>query len=354
MRSIFTIQLAVLLLFASLAGFAQSNASDTIHLTDRSKIAAIIDEVSTDELLYFLPEDRAHKKITIALARVWKVVYANGEIEAFNSPDAVAVYSAEPAQKNSDASLPNNREVKKKESAEPTTMTPVAAQAVSRKATTPPAKAAQNGAGPARMIIEVQHENAPEALPKQQGRKYKNYVGVFVGGSLTSFYSDKLAFPRKPFYNWQAGLGFSLANSKHHNARLELVYANKGSRETFSDQFAEITSRTKMTYGQVNLLPVILKAGRDRLNPAIGFGGYYAYRIKHVSEVRQAGGEYEQDDLTQELINNRFDYGACAMLALYLGHKPLLEFRYEHGLAEVMKGMKVKNNGLSASLFFSF
>nr|WP_295932059.1 porin family protein [uncultured Dyadobacter sp.] len=346
--------LILFLLFASLAGFAQSSASDTIHLTDRSKILAIIDEVSTDELLYFLPEDLAHKKIRKPRAKVWKVVYANGEIEAFNSPDPVAVYIVQPAQKKSGVSLPNNREARKKEPAEPTTITPAAAQAVSSEATTPPGKAAQNVAGPTEMIIKVQHENAPETLVRQQGRKYKNYVGVFVGGSLTSFYSDKLTFPRKPFYNWQAGLGFNLANSKHYSARLELVYANKGSRETFSDQFTEITSRTKMTYGQVNLLPVILKAGRDRLNPAIGLGVYYAYRIKHVSPIRQAGGEYEQDDLTQALINNRFDYGACAILALYLGHKPLLEFRYEYGLAEVMKGVKVKNTGLSASLFFSF
>jgi hypothetical protein len=392
------------MLFTSLACFGQSNPSDTIYQVDRSRIAAIIDEVSTDELLYFLPGDTAKNKVKIARSKVWKVVYVNGETEIFNSPNAVKPVNDKLYLKNGEHiqgsvqevtaevvkySLATNEEkqlpltqvekiiyangiehsyvqeaqvapVQAETMKAPVAVTerkePVAAPKPADSPPTQPAMATEPAAAkPNEIIIKIQHEPALENASKEPRREYKNYVGIRVGGSITSFYTDKVAFPEKPFYNWEAGLGFSLANTKHYNARLELVYANKGSRETFSDQFTEITSRTKMTYGQANLLPLILKAGARKLNPAIGLGGYYAYRIKHVSEFKEADGEYEPDDLTQELLDEtKSDYGALLMVAFYSGDKPLLEFRYEHGLAELMKGLKVKNNGLSVSLFLKF
>ncbi|CAG5072971.1 hypothetical protein DYBT9623_04504 [Dyadobacter sp. CECT 9623] len=396
--------LTILLLFTALACFAQ-NVSDTIYQVDRSKIAAMIDEVASEELIYFLPTDKAQKKIKIARAKVWKVIYVNGETEIFNSPNPLKTVGDQLFLKNGERivvgvqevttdlvkySLANSEEkelalsqvekivyangiehsysqepevkaVQVEEKAGPVAVVeknqaPVAA--AQKPVVTPAAQPATPiepaATKPNEIIIKIQHEHAPDNSNKEPRREYKNYVGIRVGGAITSFYSEKVSFPKKPFYNWEAGLGFSLYNSKHYNARLELVYANKGARETFSDQLNTLTSRTKMTYGQANLLPLILKAGARKLNPAIGVGGYYAYRIKHISEFKEADSEYEPDDLTQDLIDeSRFDYGVCVMLAFYSGHKPLLEFRYEHGLADVMKGLKVKNNGLSVSLFLS-
>ena len=394
-----TLYLTFLLIFTSFAGSAQSQ-SDTIYQVDRSKIGAMIDEVSTDELMYFLPDDKTQKKNKIARIKVWKVVYLNGETEIFNSPNPLNANTDKLFLKNGKRIEASVREVTSEEvryliandkeeqlplsqvekivyangiehsyarkpqiQQEATTVIPVVAEKKEPVITTPqravaasqPATTMEPAVSkPNEIIIKIQHEPAPENAGKEQRREYKNYVGIRVGGSMTSFYTDKVAWPKKPFYNWEAGLGFSLASTKHYNARLELVYANKGFRETSSDQLPEITSRTKMTYGQANLLPLIYKAGARKLNPAIGLGGYYAYRINHVSEIKEGEDDYVPDELTQELIDNKFDYGACIMLAFYSGDKPLLEFRYEHGLAEVMKGLKVKNNGLSVSLFLKF
>ncbi|MCE6991457.1 outer membrane beta-barrel protein [Dyadobacter sp. CY323] len=397
--------LAILLLFTSLFCVAQTSQSDTIYRVDRSKIAAVIDEVSTEELLYFLPGDKDQKKIKIARGEVWKVVYVNGETEIFNLPGPLKTVNDKLFLKNGESfqvsiqevtaevvrfSLATNEQkqlpltqvekivyvngiehsyAQEPEATPVQAETKAAAAAVSEKQepalvtpqkpvavpTAQPAPTSEPAAArPNEIIIKIQHEPAPENSGKEPRQEHKGYVGIRVGGSMTSFYTGKVAWPKKPFYNWEAGLGFSLASTKHYNARLELVYANKGSRETSSDQQPEITSRTKITYGQANLLPLILKAGGSKLNPAIGVGGYYAYRIKHVSEFKEADGEYEADDLTQDLIDHKFDYGALVMLAFYSGDRPLLEFRYEHGLAEVMKGLKVKNNGLSVSLFLKF
>lgn len=325
------------------------NATDTIYQVDRTRFAAIVDEVSAGEIVYFLPQDVSRaEKIRVAREKVWKIIYSNGDTEEFSPARTLA------AQR--EGSLPPTLEKPKAArtitngSGDAGSKTDtIKVEKVAKTAESPPAK-------PNEIIIKIQHETIPDGghSQKETRREYKNYVGFRFGGSMTSFYKDKIGFPGKPFYNWETGLGISLANSKHYNARLELVYANKGSRETISEQGVDVTTRTKLTYFQGNLLPVILKTGARKLNPVIGVGGYYAYRFKHTSEYKEEDEEYQPDDITQELIDNQFDYGLCAMVGFYSGHKPLLEFRYEYGLAEVMKGLNVKNNGLSVSLFLSF
>lgn len=394
-----TLYLPFLLIFIFFAGIAHGQ-SDTIYQVDRTKIAAIIDEVSTDDLLYFQPQDKTRKNHKIARVKVWKVVYLNGETEIFNSPKPlhatkdklflkngkdIEVSVSEVTSKEVKYVLPNNKEeqlplsqVEKivyangiehsyaqepKMQPEASKATPVVVEKNEPAIATPQRPVAVSPSPPVtesavskpnELIIKIQHEPVAENTKKGKDEEHKGYVGIRVGGSMTSFYTDKVAWPKQPFLNWEAGLGFSLASSKHYNARMELMYAHKGFRETTTDQVPEITRRTKMTYGQVNLLPLILKGGAKKLNPAIGFGGYYAYRINHVSEIKEGEEDYVPDDVTQGLIDNKFDYGACVMLAFYSGDRPLLEFRYEHGLAEVMKGLKVKNNGLSLSLFLKF
>ncbi|WP_439585822.1 outer membrane beta-barrel protein [Dyadobacter bucti] len=400
----------ILFLLCTCQCFAQ-NSTDTIYQVDQTKFAAIVDEVASGEIVYFLPQDAPRQeKIRIARDKVWKIIYGNGETEVLNAAKPRVVQTDKIRLKNGKTIeagisevtasmikyvLPSDSKERQIAISEVGKITyangieqdfqekPVA-QPEKAPAPTPeqpkppvitgsekiatsggqktevtkteePVKTAETPPGkPNEIIIKIQHEYAEGQSGKEPKREHKGYVGIRVGGSMTSFYTDKVAWPTKPFYNWEAGLGFSLASTKHYNARLELVYANKGSKETSSDQLPEITSRTKMTYGQANLLPLILKAGGRKLNPAIGVGGYYGYLIKHVSEFKESDGEYENDDLTQELINNKSDYGALLMLAFYSGDKPLLEFRYEHGIAEVMKGLKVKNNGLSVSLFLKF
>nr|WP_295922372.1 porin family protein [uncultured Dyadobacter sp.] len=336
----------MLFLMGAIRCLAQ-NPTDTIYQVDRTKFAAIVDEVSAGEVVYFLPQDVSRlEKIRIAREKVWKIIYSNGDTEEFNSAKTLAARREEilpqTQEKPKTASPASNRPADTAQKGET-----VEAEKAARAPESTPVK-------PNEIIIKIQHETIPDGAQKDTRREYKNYVGFRFGGSMTSFYKDKIGFPGKPFYNWETGLGISLANTKHYNARLELVYANKGSRETVSEQGVDVTTRTKLTYFQGNLLPLILKAGARKLNPVIGVGGYYAYRFRHTSEYKEGDDDYQPDDITQEAIDNQFDYGLCAMLGFYSGHKPLLEFRYEHGLADVMKGLNIKNNGLSVSLFLSF
>src|SRR5690242_11104423 len=77
-----------LLLFGLASPCLAQVKSDTIYKVDLSLIPAIIDEVSQAELVYYLPSDAARKsKVSISRAKVWKVVYASGEIEVINTVD---------------------------------------------------------------------------------------------------------------------------------------------------------------------------------------------------------------------------------------------------------------------------
>jgi len=292
---------------------------------------------------------------------VHKIVYANGHEEVLTEPkvaktlkekplpaekvneeieEEVAVVSKSKSKKNAENQGDDESEKAKRSKA-----VKVKEEVV---AVTEPVK-------PNEIIIRIQNDFDPKnTADKQEVRKYKNYVGIRFGGSATGFYEDKIAKPETPSYNWEAGLGFSLANSKHYNARLELVYANKGAVEKFTDNGLTITSRNKFTYFQGNLFPLILKTGARKLNPVIGAGGYYAFMYKNSSQYSEDGENFEDDEDTAALFDNKFDYGLCAMLGFYSGHKPLLEFKYEYGLGEVMKDLKIKNHGLSVSLFLSF
>lgn len=429
----------LILCIAVLTGkcFGQT-AADSIYHLDKSVAAVFVDEINATEIIYFSPDDKLRQTSkSILKTKVWKVVYANGEVETFNPPVSAPVPSDKIYLKNgtelsgkifeitaisiryklstenTERQLARNEvskivysngytdvfdqpQVSKSQSDQPPkstvslpgeekevavssqpvkpvlpdtkevakTKTAKAEKVISQDSSLPavPAVAASEAAAvtkPNEIVIKIQHENTPVNSPANYGGKpkaeYKNYVGFRFGGSMTSFYREKAAMPDKKLYNWEVGMGISLANSKYYNARLELVYANKGALEKFEDDNGlEITTRNKLTYFQGNLLPLILKTGAKKLNPVLGVGGYYAYLFKHNAQYKEKDKSYQDDELTNELAHTKFDYGLCAMLGFYNGHKPLLEFRYEYGLSEVIKDMKNKNHGLSVSLFLSF
>ncbi|TDE17094.1 outer membrane beta-barrel protein [Dyadobacter psychrotolerans] len=395
--------------------------TDRIYQLDQSDFSAMVDEIGETEIIYFLPGDLVRKQPkNILKSKVWKIVYANGETETFNSPAELVLdkinlsngktleaiisevtlksvsykFAGEGIVREIDRNevhkiiyadghqeilnepkvikaekQKGDKSVKVKEDV-PEKEAEIASKGKSKNkkntdeentGTEPAAKVKQESAEatePVRsneIIIKIQNDfDSKNAAAKPEGRKYKNYVGVRFGGLATGFYEDKIAKPETPLYNWEAGLGFSLANSKHYNARLELVYANKGAVEKFTDDGLTITSRNKLTYFQGNLLPLILKTGARKLNPVIGAGGYYSYLFKKSSQYSLDGENFEDDEDTSALFESKYDYGLCAMLGFYSGHKPLLEFKYEYGLGELMKDLKIKNHGLSVSLFLSF
>ena len=337
---------------------------DEIHLTSGKILEGRISEVTGESVSYKISGQSSALKV--ARNEVYKIVYSSGHQDIINEqevdkslkekptaaekirkekkevPEKEVAVAANPKGKGN-AEKEDEKEPENKQRTKPPKQVKEEIVAVNE-----PVKSNE-------IIIKIQNDFDPKnTVAKQEVRVYKNYVGIRFGGSATGFYEDKIVKPETPSYNWEAGLGFSLANSKHYNARLEIVYANKGAIEKFEDNGVTLTSRNKFTYFQGNLLPLILKTGARKLNPVIGLGGYYAYLFKKSSQFSEDGKNFEDDEDTAVLFDNKFDYGLCAMLGFYSGHKPLLEFRYEYGLGKVMKDLKIKNHGLSVSLFLSF
>jgi len=337
---------------------------DKIYLKKGSIVEAEVTEVTLETVNYIVRGEK--KKQKTPRKDINKIMYSDGHEDTFE--EAEPEYNRKEKEEIVQASVTEHDKEDTEQKALPDKkQTGKSSERSLKKIKEQPAVSeipqqeqgsATSPAKPNELVIKIQHEAMPSAgygdADRGQTKKYKNYVGLRFGGLMTSFYRDEVAMPEKPLYNWEAGLGFSLVNRKHYNARVEFMYANKGASEVFSDNGFEITTRNKLTYIQGNLLPLILKTGAKKINPVIGGGGYYSYLFKHTSQFKEDDGDFEDDELTKELFENKFDYGLCAMLGFYNGSKPLLEFRYEYGLGKIMKGLDVKNHGLSVSLFLAF
>nr|WP_295922369.1 hypothetical protein [uncultured Dyadobacter sp.] len=88
----------LLLLIAAFPANAQKE-TDLILKLDLTSIAAIVDEIGDKEITYFLATDTARKSpLRIARSKVWKIVFANNDIEIINTP--VAATAPEETRQN--------------------------------------------------------------------------------------------------------------------------------------------------------------------------------------------------------------------------------------------------------------
>ncbi|MBU1821885.1 MAG: PorT family protein [Bacteroidetes bacterium] len=285
--------------FWYLQGIAQT-VPDRIYLLDQQVMQVWVDEIGENDILYFTKGQPPRQVQKIARSLVWKVVFANGDTELIQSAPA---------------------------------------------ANTPSAAAYPSPA-------------TPETTPLREERarsKPVRYLGLLAGGVATNFYRTQFfPFPGKAHLDWEAGLVGSPVATRFYQARLELLYINKGAVETFQSPRLTIQSESRLAYLQANVLPLILKTGSDRLNFALGAGGYFSYLIQASSRSDLDTGDMEDDLLARQQFDVPTDYGLMALTGLYVRHKPLLEVRYTHGLGQLMSNAPIRVQGVHVTLFLIF
>ncbi|MFN4144995.1 MAG: hypothetical protein ACK4GN_04160 [Runella sp.] len=80
-----------LLLVGHAFGIMAQTRNDLIYKVDQTSFAANVDEIGEAEIMYFLPTDALKQRPQrIAKAQVWKIVFANGDVEELNQPQAKA------------------------------------------------------------------------------------------------------------------------------------------------------------------------------------------------------------------------------------------------------------------------
>ncbi|GAA4458076.1 hypothetical protein GCM10023189_29790 [Nibrella saemangeumensis] len=167
-----------------------------------------------------------------------------------------------------------------------------------------------------------------------------SWVNLRGGIMLPDFYkrsSEAVRLPvlQKPYLGWQAGLSVEVAHSRWHGSRIEVSFVRKGANELFAENGHRLESTTRLSYAQVALLPVIVKARGERFSPFLGIGGYGAYLLNATHQVRLNGAPAVPD---KNLPNHfrKLDYGWTVGAGVYLGRRPL-ELRYESGLTDVFR-----------------
>jgi hypothetical protein len=197
-------------------------------------------------------------------------------------------------------------------------------------------------------------ETTPLRKERVRSRPGK-YLGLLAGGTASNFYRTQFfPFPNKSHLDWEAGLVGSPLATRFYQARLEMLYANKGAVETFQSSNLTVQSESRLTYLQANVLPLILKTGSNRLNFALGAGGYFSYLLRASSRSDLSMGDMEEDPLARQQFDVSTDYGLMALTGLYVRHKPLVEVRYTHGLGQLMSNSPIRVQGIHVSLFLIF
>ncbi len=165
-------------------------------------------------------------------------------------------------------------------------------------------------------------------------------AGVFFGANMPQFYranNEIVRFPFiKPKYSWQAGIFMDIVDTKKYSLKLELAYNNKGAKEKFSDDLNNtLESEADLTYGQINLFPIVYKPlGAKKISPFISIGGYYSYLINARYKTKVKNTTYFIDE-TAKSNTLKEDYGVN--LALGLNYKKIsLEYRIEAGIPKIL------------------
>ncbi|MFN4144993.1 MAG: outer membrane beta-barrel protein [Runella sp.] len=394
--------LIVLAVFLNLGkdAFAQTKP-DVIYRTDRSTIEALVDEIGETQIVYFLPKDVTKTPRKINKTQVWKVVYANGDVEQLNQPLPVATTPpptiaqtpppapAQPAPvveekpdliylinravlegtvlKISDKylvykplgkDLPSTIPIGNIEKVRYANSHVEEFEVAQTKATKKEKPSRQTT--PRESREETTRVRPPKDAPAPKPERVreprpKNYVSLLVGGVMSGFYRDELLrFPEKPPFGLEAGLAASLVSTRYYQMRLEGSYLTKGANEVFAGRGISIESQTRLTYVQGTFFPIILKTGYRGVNLAAGAGGYYGYLIGMTSQYSVDEATLRDDTISPRFFTNKSDYGVCTMAGIYYKQKPILEARYSFGMTEMAPNNPLKNHAAHLTLFISF
>jgi hypothetical protein len=201
---------------------------------------------------------------------------------------------------------------------------------------------------------------------QKPGEKTNNFrfSGIKVGTTFSDYYRKSSEAFRQPI-NWphlglQGSFVFDFFNRKNSASELEISFATKGAKETFTLNDKIIKENSRLRYLQVNYLPIILKpAGNKRFDPYIALGLYSAYLLNGNSETtieQQVANKVLRDrfinvDFPKSLKN--FDLGPSGSIG-FVHNAFTYEYRYEIGLLSVIKNKEIKNNVNVISVKFSY
>lgn len=90
----YTLLIVLICVLANLNGMAQTRP-DQIFQLDKTSQNAFVDEIGESSITYFLPTDtNRQNSMRILKSRVWKIVFANGDVELINPLPAESVQQA--------------------------------------------------------------------------------------------------------------------------------------------------------------------------------------------------------------------------------------------------------------------
>ncbi|MEO6687353.1 MAG: outer membrane beta-barrel protein [Dyadobacter sp.] len=202
-------------------------------------------------------------------------------------------------------------------------------------------------------LVTSAQNSQQDSISIKKKKHSANYYGIRFGGLASSFsHKNNLLIPspgKKSLPAWHAGVAMDLFTKTHYNARVELSYLNKGSRETFTNDRISIQSNNRLHYLQISALPLVIKPGYRKINPYIAIGGYYARRIGIKSRSKAGQGSWENDPVTAENLDVKNDIGYSISAGVYIWKRPVFELRYEAGLPSVSSSSNIKNRSVILS-----
>ncbi len=187
-------------------------------------------------------------------------------------------------------------------------------------------------------------------------KKFPEFLHLRAGTMASSFYRPDLTASNgvltNPLWGFHVGLGIDFLQSKYHYYRADLSFVQKGAREFFTENDLDIEGVTRLSYLQLTLFPVVLKAESGKFNPSIGIGGYFSQRIGASSKTSVNGDAAASDPVSLTYFDARQDAGLALSFQMMYKKRPGLEVRYEAGLKSLSSVRNIRNRAVVLSFVF--
>ncbi|MFN3379866.1 MAG: porin family protein [Runella zeae] len=338
--------------------YSQNSKPDLIYRLDQSVIKATVVEVTDQEVVYQSFGDKKGQKLKLSVKSISKIVYANGDIEAYND---IAVQPKPVSAKSDKIVLKNRQHIEG-------TIVEIDEKSVRYK---------RKGQSQISQIYlkeiaeirynngDVEHFNSFEAVSATSSTRR---FGMYINGGLNIAHQT---FPTilqnliQPIRGYRATLGAWYQMNKHWALRLEATYAQQGMRLAFENDYEQLIAN----YLKVPLLIQVQKSlGKVGLFANIGgFGGYWLNaKTTSLQNQQKSNTPYKFNQFADKGISdNRMEYGLAGGGGLWyqISKKGslLLETRYDYGLSNISKYdpqpdeySRVSNRALGVTLGYRF
>ncbi len=172
------------------------------------------------------------------------------------------------------------------------------------------------------------------------------YVGV-VRSHLMAPSGNNTGFVQQ---GYEAGLKAELYRTEWLRGNVMFGWMQHGAQERFIAENAEGLATINLQSMKLNLMPVMLKWGGDKLHAYIGGGAYGAFMIKQDVDAPGLSGNYWQEG--NELAST--DYGIDISAGIHVWQFDI-EFKLQRGLLDLgtrLDGSTVRNRTAGIHLAF--